>query len=160
MASQRHTAIRQDRRSPSQSRLPRITNATAKAACSLCVVEQGSQVASLSTMRAIKRQRSGIQRAWLKSETCRNADILSTPGRLHGPHRAIPNYAVAHAAENTQLSHRALDLSSDGSSDGFPDRPLRDLEKHPHRRTGFSRRSEDTESPSQSIEWDRHHRRG
>jgi hypothetical protein len=56
--------------------------------------------------------RSGIQCASLKSETCRNADILSTSGRLPDPHRAIPNYAVADAAENTEFSHWGLDWNA------------------------------------------------
>ncbi len=42
----------------------------------------------------------------------------------------------------------------------FPDRPLRDLENCPHRRKGFSRRSEDTESPFRSTEKGRYRRRG
>jgi hypothetical protein len=50
--------------------------------------------------------------ASLKSETCRNADILSTSGRLPDPHRASPNYAVAHAAEHTEFSHWGLEWNA------------------------------------------------
>src|SRR5690348_9285696 len=52
---------------------------------------------------------SGMRPASLKSEASRNADIPSTAGRLPDSHSAIPISQSTHAAENTQLSHIALD---------------------------------------------------